>query len=312
MPDAHIPSNPVAAPPPAAGRYRSLDDPGSLREFARNVGEGIYISDDTGRILDANPAMLELMGVASVEELRSYSEQQQVVHPVRRAEELALVRAHGSVREFELEVRRPDGARRTVLDTTYAVHDPDTGETFYHGILVDITSRKQLEEQLRELCIRDPLTGAYNRRYLLDLERQFAAHGTAEWGCIYMDVDHFKEINDRLGHHAGDETLARMARFLMRQVRAEEPVIRLGGDEFLIVLSGADESHTEVVARRLQLEAQRSAPVPFSFGWAARTDAEPFERTVNRADQQLLAVRVVERGPNHHRRAAEQMEPVTP
>lgn len=301
-----IPPSSDAPPPPAPGaRYRSLSDPESLQEFARNLREGIYISDSAGRLLDANPAMVRLMGMNSLDELREYSARTLIVDPARRAQELAIVERDGFAREFELELLRPDGTRVTVLDTTYVVEDPHTGERFYHGILVDISSRKQLEEQLREMCVRDPLTGAYNRRYLQDLARQMVERGEQHWGCVYIDIDHFKEVNDRYGHDVGDDTLMRMARFLMRQVRAEEAVVRLGGDEFLVVLCGATAEHTESVARRLQLEAFRSAPVPFSLGWAAREGEETLEQTVNRADRHLLGARVARRESTQHRRRNE-------
>jgi GGDEF domain-containing protein len=78
-------------------------------------------------------------------------------------------------------------------------------------------------------------------------------------------------------------------------VRAEEAVVRIGGDEFLIVLEQATEAHAEMVARRLQLAALRTAPVPFSLGWASRRPGETFQQTMHRADQNLLAVRVIER-----------------
>ena len=93
-----------------------------------------------------------------------------------------------------------------------------------------------------------------------------------------------------------------MARFLMRHVRAEEAVVRVGGDEFLVVLCDSDEDQTEHVVDRLRAAAATSAPVPFSMGWAARRNGETFETTVIRADQQLLAVRVDERRDLHKRR----------
>src|SRR5690606_19644389 len=92
-------------------------------------------------------------------------------------------------------------------------------------------------------------------------------------------------------------TLIRMSRFLMRQVRAEEPVIRIGGDEFVILLRGASEAQTMMVAQRMQSAALRTAPVPFSLGWAWREPGEGLTSTIHRADQNLLAVRVIERTP---------------
>lgn len=112
------------------------------------------------------------------------------------------------------------------------------------------------------------------------------------WGCIYIDIDHFKLYNDQHGHIEGDTVLVKMSRFLMRNVRAEEPVIRIGGDEFLIVLSGASLEATKRVSERLRDSASTSAPVAFSLGFSARKDGESFEATMHQADQHLLKVRV--------------------
>jgi diguanylate cyclase (GGDEF)-like protein/PAS domain S-box-containing protein len=287
---------------PGASRFGSLSDPETLRGFTENLREGLYVATADGRFLDANPAFLAMLGLGSVEELATYSTGELVVDVGRRREELALLDRDGAVREFELDLRRPDGQLCRVLDTIYLRRDPESGERFYHGIMVDITKRVELEHQLRELSVRDPLTGCYNRRFLVEMERRLQESHEGTWGCIYIDIDFFKQFNDRYGHQKGDDVLVRMSRFLMRQVRAEEAVVRLGGDEFLIVLVGADAARTESVARRLQLAALRTAPAAFSLGWAHRVNDEAFERTVNRADQELLAVRVVERSPEMNRR----------
>jgi diguanylate cyclase (GGDEF)-like protein/PAS domain S-box-containing protein len=277
--------------------HPSLSDPDTLREFVRTVQEGIYITNSRGEILDANPAFLAMFGVSSLEELRKYSAADLLVDPRRREQELALLERDGAIREFELQIARPDGGVSTVLDTTYAYRDPATGEVVYHGILFDITARKELEDRLREQSLRDPLTGCWNRRYLDELSTRMEALQVKQWGCLFIDIDHFKRYNDEHGHKAGDTVLVKMARFLLRQVRAEESVIRIGGDEFVVILAGADAPRTESVANRLQLTALRTAPVAFSLGWAARERGESLERTLSRADQRLLAVRVVERSP---------------
>jgi diguanylate cyclase (GGDEF)-like protein/PAS domain S-box-containing protein len=284
-------------------RFRSLSDPDSLREFVSKLREGIYIFSRDGRILDANPAFLEMLGVGSLSELGAYASDV-IVDPRRRAEEMLLLDRDGSVREFEITLTRPDGAQRTVLDTCYLIRDPATGEEFIHGIVVDISARKHLEAQLRELSTHDPLTGALNRRYLMEIEESFARDATLGCGCIFVDIDHFKMYNDLHGHQEGDEVLRRLVRFLMRYTRSEEAVIRLGGDEFVVILHAADAAETKLVADRLRTEALEQAPVPFSLGWSAREHGETVQRMLDRADRGMMAVRVTKRQTDPRHRAA--------
>ncbi len=285
-------------------RYRSLDDPVTSRKFVRNLREGIYITNPEGELLDANPAMLEIFGVETLEELRAYSAQELLVDPRQRVQETKVLTSEGAVREFELQIQRPDGGVRTVLDTCYVVEDETSGETVYHGILVDITRRKELEEQLREYSLRDPLTGCYNRRYLALEQQRLDRHVPPEggkrnestWGAIVVDIDHFKEYNDLHGHQAGDDVLIKVSRFLMRHVRAEDPVVRIGGDEFLALLLGGKGNFTAEAAHRIRSVVQGEAPVPLSFGWALREATETLEQTIGRADRGLIRVRLEQRG----------------
>ncbi len=291
---------PPATIPGSTMLYRSLKDAVTLAELVQNLGEGIYITNSDGEVLDANPAFMEMVGVNSLEELRRVRVQDFIDARVRERE-IALVDQNGSIRNVELKLTRPDGQVRTVLDTGYVCRDPRSGEKLYHGILVDITARKELETQLLELSIRDPLTGCYNRRHLSVAERQCEQDQSGEWGCIYIDIDHFKRYNDEHGHIEGDTVLVKMSRFLMRNVRAEEPVIRIGGDEFLIVLAGATAQATKRVADRLRDAAPTSAPVAFSLGYASRSEGESFEATMHKADQNLLKIRVEERNEGGRR-----------
>lgn len=285
---------------PPQSRFRSLSDPETLARFAQNLGEGIYITNEQGEILDANPAFLRIFGVASTDELKNYRVSDFVDADVRRRE-VALLEREGSIRDRELQITRPDGAVRTVLDTWYSNTDPQTGEAIFHGILVDITARKQLETQLIEQSIRDPLTGCYNRRHLATLYGEERDPGE-QWGCIYVDIDHFKQYNDVHGHASGDSVLVKMSRFLMRHVRAEEPVIRMGGDEFLVALFDTGAKETEMIAHRLEKAGSDRGPVSFSLGWATRDGNEKLEETVNRADRELIQVRVVRRPGSYTRR----------
>jgi diguanylate cyclase (GGDEF)-like protein/PAS domain S-box-containing protein len=287
-----------------SARFRSLSDPESLREFAKNLREGIYITTRDGEVLDANQAFLEIAGVASLAELGQAGAITMYADPDRRDEQVRLLETDGSVREFEIAIRRPDGQTRTVLDSCNLIRDPETGEAFIHGILIDITARKALEASLLEMSTHDALTGALNRRCLTEIDAELAGDPAAKCGCVFVDIDHFKLYNDRWGHREGDDVLRRMARFLMRYVRAEEPVVRIGGDEFVVLLRDRDADLTKLVADRLRIEALERAPVPFSLGWATRQNGESLMQIIDKADQSLMAVRVIQRQTDPRQQAA--------
>jgi diguanylate cyclase (GGDEF)-like protein/PAS domain S-box-containing protein len=277
-----------------SSRLSRLDETETLRRFVRDLREGIYVSDRAGNVLDANPAFLEMFGVSSVQELGRRSAEERLVDPARREAGLDVLRREGAIRDFEFDIRRADGSVRTVIDSATSATDPETGAVFTHGILIDITDRKRLEQRLVDQNLRDPLTGCFNRRFLDEFERRHAddtAPFDGSWGCIMLDLDHFKQYNDEFGHQAGDAVLNRVARFLMRETRAEESAVRMGGDEFLLLLDGADAPATEFAARRLQSSAEGDLLVPFSMGWAAREEGEPLERTIARADERMLKAR---------------------
>jgi diguanylate cyclase (GGDEF)-like protein/PAS domain S-box-containing protein len=278
----------------------SLQDLQSLRELVHNLHEGIYVTNRDGEILDANPACLEILGVSSIEEARLLRASDVLVDPAERERELALLDRDGSVRDFELRIRRRNGAIRTVIDSAFATRGR-AGEMLYRGILVDITERKQLENQLLEQSTRDPLTGCFNRRYLRDFEKRCEERQVG-WGVIMLDIDYFKEYNDQFGHTVGDEVLMRVARFLMRSTRAEEGVVRFGGDEFCVLLSGSEADNTGRAAERIKQSGARELPVAFSLGWAVRQENERLEQTLNHADQNLLEVRSLDRGHQDRRR----------
>ena len=109
-------------------------------------------------------------------------------------------------------------------------------------------------EQLAELAMRDELTGLYNRRYIMEVlsrQKALADRGHMSFTVCYCDLDHFKRINDRYGHQIGDQVLGDFARVAKSVVRSVDFVARLGGEEFLLVLVGADEETSGRVARRL-------------------------------------------------------------
>jgi diguanylate cyclase (GGDEF)-like protein/PAS domain S-box-containing protein len=275
--------------------FRRLDELATLRLLVKNLPVGVYVTNEEGEILDANPGFLALVGVRSLEQLRDIGADELLVGGrAVRAQQRELLEQTGYLSEHELRLRRPDGQVRTVIDSCYRVRDSDTGEMLHHGVLVDITERKLFEQQLKEMTGRDALTGCFNRRYLAELESRLVREGL-DWGAIVVDIDHFKRYNDEQGHQAGDEALLSVAHFLMRETRAQDAVVRLGGDEFLVLLVGDQADSTAAIAARLREPEHLPSPVPFSLGFAVRRPGESLERTIQRADKRLYEVRAQER-----------------
>jgi diguanylate cyclase (GGDEF)-like protein len=195
------------------------------RESFRNIvdknNNGILILDEQGNMLFSNKAARELLGLNE--------ESASVQH-------LELPLSKDKISEFEINLST-EGKRILEVSTT------DTQWQGYHAILAmlkDITKRKKAEA----MAYHDPLTGIPNRL----LFRDRLAHGLAIssrrgllLALLYMDMDIFKEINDRLGHEAGDELLKMIAQRLTERVRESDTVARLGGDEFTIIMEGISD-----------------------------------------------------------------------
>ncbi len=128
--------------------------------------------------------------------------------------------------------------------------------THFIGIKEDITARKDLEAQLQKLASTDPLTGLFNRRVFLEQLEQEAAkvarlpHYSVV--LLMLDLDFFKRINDTYGHAAGDEVLKAFADVMRNNSRAIDVPARLGGEEFAILLSGADKNDALTIAERMR------------------------------------------------------------
>jgi len=147
MPKRHSPAASVLG---HAGqpRLRSFEHADALRQLVSNLREGVYISTLRGEVLDCNDAFLHMLGLKTIEDLSAYTAFDLFVDPDQRIRELQMLSRDGAVREFEFQIRRPDGSIRTVLDACTAVREEESDEILFHGVLVDITDRKATELQL--------------------------------------------------------------------------------------------------------------------------------------------------------------------
>lgn len=169
------------------------------------------------------------------------------IHPDDRENVLARIAAHLESKAPQLMVehrlRQADGSYIWVLARGIALRDDEGMPYRMAGSHTDITSRKRAEEQLRHDAMHDTLTGLPNRRAMfrmLSLMMRASTRHGKQTGLLIIDIDRFKDVNDSLGHKAGDAVLVAVAARLRREVREIDIVARLGGDEFAIIFPNID------------------------------------------------------------------------
>ena len=292
--------------------------PDALRVQAtalRSAANGVVITDRTGTITWVNPAVCAITG---------YSEDELVGQHTRilksgRHEPGFYARLWKTVTRGEawsgtIVNRRKDGTEYQEEQTIAPVLDENGAITHFIAIKQDVTEQRRvqaelaermseiesLNAQLREQAVRDPLTGLHNRRYLEQtMKRDISrARRTRESIVVaVIDVDHFKSVNDTHGHAVGDRVLVRLADVLLSHVRSSDLVCRVGGEEFVVVMSGGS---VKAALKRAEIwrfafaesvvDGRDGAPVraTISIGIAQfRDPAETFAACLKRADEAL-------------------------
>ena len=183
--------------------------------------------------------------------------------PPDRRDELGdlLARVHRGERvaHFETERLCRDGRCVPVSISISPVVEADGRIVGVSRIARDITQQKAMAEEVRQLAFHDALTRLPNRRLLLDrlLHAQQASRRLGSHGAVlFLDLDRFKQLNDRLGHEAGDHLLVTVARRLQAAVRETDTVARLGGDEFVLVCENLGADPADATARVAALESK--------------------------------------------------------
>jgi diguanylate cyclase (GGDEF)-like protein/PAS domain S-box-containing protein len=259
----------------------------------------VITTDHHGRIIEFNPAAERTFGY-TLGEVHGKDVAAVILPPRLRSQYRTAIARYLTTgesrmldRRVEMTAMRRDGSEFPVelCVTRIAL----AGPALFTAYLRDIADRKRSEGLLHFLADHDPLTGLVNRRRFEEELRRQIAHAeryTFGGALLIMDLDHFKQINDTLGHSAGDAVIKNVAGLLQRRLRKGDTVGRLGGDEFAMLLPSASEQTAHTIVKDL-LSALRDQIVPVgghdlrvtaSIGIAPVTGATGAEQLLVRAD----------------------------
>ncbi len=227
-------------------RYRLL--------FERNLA-GVFRSTLDGRVLEVNEAMARIFGY-SREELLTIPAHTLYYTPEERQRAMARLHDQRSLSNIELRMRRKDGSPVWILENMSLLESADGG--VIEGTIIDITDRKAAQEQVEYQAYHDVLTGLPNRllfRDRISVALARARRSRRAVAVMFLDLDQFKLINDTLGHTVGDGLLQAAAERLVRCVRADDTVARMGGDEFTILISDLSDARSAATVAQKVLES---------------------------------------------------------
>ena len=210
-----------------------------------------------GVVLELNEGFRRMSGYSAEEALgRSTVELGIWPDPQRRARLVELVRKHGRVTDYEAVLRSKTGELRQCVTSVQTI--TINGEDCMLSVTRDVTDQNKIRTALEYQANHDSLTGLPNRHWLTQRIQQRITPRAAPFALILVDLDHFKEINDSVGHHSGDLILRQIGKRLQPITeRLDADLVRLGGDEFAILLPGANDRSTVAAAADKIIEALR-------------------------------------------------------
>lgn len=234
-----------------------------FRSTLEHAPVGIGVASLDGRFIEANQSLCKILGYAREELLQlTFID---ITHPDDRAKTRNYVKElrDGKISSSQVEKLYvcKDGRAVWVQVTVSLLRDSSGAPLNFIGQVEDITERKRSQEEIRQLAYYDVLTNLPNRRLLLDRLNQALAQAQRHQrslAVMFLDLDHFKDINDSLGHDVGDELLKAVAERLELCVRGGDTVSRQGGDEFVIILSEISQQQDAALVAEKILEVLSS------------------------------------------------------
>lgn len=280
-----------------------------FRAIVENVGDLVAVLDVDGRRIYNNPCYGALF---REEDIRHGSNSFLEIHPADRKRIKEIFRrtvATGVGERAEFRFVLKDGSIRHMESDGRAIRGTDGKVSKVVVVSRDITDLKNIEAQLREMASTDFLTGLANRRHFLTQLAQELSRvhrlGDLSASVLLLDVDRFKRVNDTFGHATGDNVLRHIAVLMQKGLRKIDTVGRVGGEEFAIILPGAELTAAESFAERLRKRVagtpmaseDRVIPITVSIGVSGIKASDASANDVlGRADRALF--RAKDRGRN--------------
>jgi diguanylate cyclase (GGDEF)-like protein/PAS domain S-box-containing protein len=228
--------------------------------------------DGTMKFLHVSESSRQVYGLSPQEIIHDPNRLYALIEPEDMAMLVATRQQAGSRQEaieMDFRLKHKDGTLRWIRASS-APRKMADGRVVWDGVNTDVTDRKSAQDQIARLGFYDVLTGLPNRRLLMDQLGQAltASNRSGRFGALFfLDLDNFKDLNDTLGHHKGDELLKQVALRLAGHVDSQDTVSRFGGDEFAVLLVGLSENMNEAAtqARAVAEKFLSSLRLPFDL-----------------------------------------------
>ena len=250
-----------------------LDDAFLFTQLMDSTSDSIYVKDRACRLRRVSAGMVCNLGRTDAAELVGKTDFELFDDEFARltdAEDRRIMETGEPINGLVESRHLPGGGVNWTLTSKYPLHDEAGTVIGLIGMTCEINELKQAETTFQHLATHDTLTGLPNRYLMMDRLTQAAARSTRDgvsFGLLFVDIDDFKAINDSHGHDAGDEILRVLSARLRTCVRASDTVARIGGDEFVAIVEGADVAGAIEVADRIR--ARVGTPMT-PGGWRRR------------------------------------------